>query len=131
MESGPDARVGQWASVLVFLTSLRQTGWSDQQTLLQLARSDAQQPHLFIPDPQDMENGAATQGEGAKDPSGFLSEIIGNPVTVKLNSGVVYKGELQSVDGYMNIALEKTEEYVNGVKRRSYGDAFVRGNNGQ
>lgn len=38
-----------------------------------------------------MENGAATQSEG-KDPSGFLSEIIGNPVTVKLNSGVVYKG---------------------------------------
>ena len=35
------------------------------------------------------------------------------------------------MDGYMNIALEKTEEYVNGVKRRSYGDAFVRGNNGQ
>ena len=30
----------------------------------------------------------------------------------------------------MNIALEKTEEYVNGAKRRSYGDAFVRGNNG-
>ena len=30
----------------------------------------------------------------------------------------------------MNIALEKTEEYINGVKRRSYGDAFVRGNNG-
>lgn len=40
------------------------------------------------------------------------------------------KGELQSVDGYMNIALEKTEEYVNGQLRRSYGDAFVRGNNG-
>lgn len=31
----------------------------------------------------------------------------------------------------MNIALEKTEEFVNGKKRRSYGDAFVRGNNGQ
>ncbi|TGJ84065.1 hypothetical protein E0Z10_g4698 [Xylaria hypoxylon] len=94
-----------------------------------------------------MENG--TQGEG-KDPSSFLAEIIGNAVTVKLNSGVIYKGnpphfrstwqidmrlthlvlgELQSVDGYMNIALEKTEEYVNGVKRRTYGDAFVRGNN--
>lgn len=41
-----------------------------------------------------MENGtsaAATQGEG-KDPSGFLSDIIGNAVTVKLNSGVVYRG---------------------------------------
>ena len=93
-----------------------------------------------------MENGTTTQGEG-RDPSGFLSEIIGSQVTVKLNSGVVYKGmtsircfgtlsdknwigELQSVDGYMNIALEKTEEHVNGVKKRSYGDAFVRGNNG-
>lgn len=39
-------------------------------------------------------------------------------------------GELQSVDGYMNIALEKTEEYVNGKLRQNYGDAFVRGNNG-
>jgi hypothetical protein len=38
----------------------------------------------------EMENGT-TQGEG-KDPSGFLSEIIGNKVTVRLNSGVVYKG---------------------------------------
>jgi hypothetical protein len=37
-----------------------------------------------------MENGNASQ-EG-KDPSSFLSDIIGNPVTVKLNSGVVYKG---------------------------------------
>ena len=35
------------------------------------------------------------------------------------------------MDGYMNIALEKCEEYVNGVKKRSYGDAFVRGNNGE
>ena len=83
----------------------------------------------------------------SKDPSAFLSEIIGVPVTVKLNSGIVYKGtgspwaksfdltshagELQSVDGYMNIALEKCEEYINGQLRRSYGDAFVRGNNGQ
>lgn len=111
--------------------------------------------HHFIPPPvkrdayikphSEMENGASSDG---RDPSGFLSEIIGAPVTVKLNSGVVYKGwptallsskfaqfkvtlgELQSVDGYMNIALEKTEEYVNGKLRRSYGDAFVRGNNG-
>lgn len=66
-----------------------------------------------------------------KDPASFLSSIIGVPVTVKLNSGVVYKGELQSVDGYMNIALEKCAEYVNGQLRRNYGDAFVRGNNGE
>lgn len=39
-------------------------------------------------------------------------------------------GELQSVDGYMNIALEQTKEIVDGKLRRNYGDAFVRGNNG-
>lgn len=39
-------------------------------------------------------------------------------------------GELQSVDGYMNIALEKTQEFIDGKLRRTYGDAFVRGNNG-
>ncbi|KZZ93487.1 U6 snRNA-associated Sm-like protein LSm6 [Ascosphaera apis ARSEF 7405] len=72
---------------------------------------------------------AAATSEG-KDPSAFLLEIAGAPVTVKLNSGVVYKGELLSVDGYMNIALEKTQEYVDGKFRRNYGDAFVRGNNG-
>jgi len=69
------------------------------------------------------------EDNSASDPSAFLGAIIGVPVTVKLNSGVVYKGELQSVDGYMNIALEKCDEYVNGNLRRSYGDAFVRGNN--
>jgi U6 snRNA-associated Sm-like protein LSm6 len=72
-------------------------------------------------------NGATSAD--SRDPSTFLTSIIGVPVTVKLNSGIVYKGELQSVDGYMNIALEKCQEFVNGTLRRSYGDAFVRGNN--
>ncbi|KAF2863502.1 U6 snRNA-associated Sm-like protein LSm6 [Piedraia hortae CBS 480.64] len=69
--------------------------------------------------------------EKSSDPTGFLNEAIGTAVTIKLNSGVVYKGngELQSVDGYMNIALEKTREFVDGKMRREYGDAFVRGNN--
>ncbi|PVH95997.1 U6 snRNA-associated Sm-like protein LSm6 [Periconia macrospinosa] len=79
----------------------------------------------------------STNGESPKeepkadprDPSGFLSEIIGNAVTVKLNSGIVYKGALQSVDGYMNIALENCREVADGRVIRNYGDAFVRGNN--
>ena len=40
-------------------------------------------------------------------------------------------GILSCLDGYMNIALEQTEEYVNGIKKNEYGDAFIRGNNGQ
>ena len=31
----------------------------------------------------------------------------------------------------MNIALEQTEEYVNGQLRNKYGDTFIRGNNGK
>jgi len=30
----------------------------------------------------------------------------------------------------MNIALEQTEEHVNGAVTNRYGDAFIRGNNG-
>ena len=49
----------------------------------------------------------------------------------RMNLLRVVSGELQSVDGYMNIALEDTKEYVDGKLRRNYGDAFVRGNNGE
>ncbi|KAI5474773.1 hypothetical protein MNV49_002506 [Pseudohyphozyma bogoriensis] len=62
-------------------------------------------------------------------PSAFLTNVVGERVVVRLNSGVDYQGVLSCLDGYMNIALEQTEEYVNGVLTNSYGDAFVRGNN--
>jgi len=64
-----------------------------------------------------------------KSPSDFLKLVLGRPVVVKLNSGVVYKGILACLDGYMNIAMEQTEEYVNGQLKSKYGDAFIRGNN--
>lgn len=30
----------------------------------------------------------------------------------------------------MNIAMEDTEEFVDGALKSAYGDAFIRGNNG-
>jgi hypothetical protein len=41
-----------------------------------------------------------------------------------------FKGVLACLDGYMNIAMEQTEEYVNGQLKNKYGDCFIRGNNG-
>lgn len=32
-------------------------------------------------------------------------------------------------DGYMNLAMEQTEEYVDGQLKHKYGDTFIRGNN--
>lgn len=40
-----------------------------------------------------------------------------------------YRGVLSCLDGYMNIALEQTEEYVHGQLKNKYGDTFIRGNN--
>jgi hypothetical protein len=40
-------------------------------------------------------------------------------------------GKLQSVDGFMNIALESTTEFFNNKQVNSYGDVFIRGNNGE
>lgn len=79
--------------------------------------------------------------------STFIQQIHARPVVVKLNSGVDYRGMsppfktiqiafftgisgvLACLDGYMNIALEQTEEYVNGQLKNKFGDAFIRGNN--
>ena len=64
-----------------------------------------------------------------KSPSSFLNTVLGRPVIVSLNSGVTYHGILSCLDGYMNIAMEQTEEYVDGQLKAKYGDVFIRGNN--
>ncbi|KAI7872169.1 U6 snRNA-associated Sm-like protein LSm6 [Spinellus fusiger] len=67
--------------------------------------------------------------QGTRSPTDFLNSVLGRQVIVKLNSGIDYKGVLACLDGYMNIALENTEEYVDGVLKNKYGDTFIRGNN--
>jgi len=62
-------------------------------------------------------------------PTEFLKRVVGKRVVVRLASGVDYRGVLSCLDGFMNIALEQTEEHVNGVVTNRYGDAFIRGNN--
>jgi U6 snRNA-associated Sm-like protein LSm6 len=65
-----------------------------------------------------------------KNPSDFLRQVLGKPVIVQLNSGVTYRGILACLDGFMNIAMEQAEEYVDGQLKARYGDCFIRGNNG-
>mmetsp|Transcript_132302 Transcript_132302/g.263958 ORF Transcript_132302/g.263958 Transcript_132302/m.263958 type:complete len:89 (-) Transcript_132302:54-320(-) len=64
-----------------------------------------------------------------KSPSDFIKQVLGRPVIVKLNNGTDYRGVLACLDGYMNIAMEQTEEYVDGQLKNKYGDTFIRGNN--
>lgn len=71
-----------------------------------------------------------TNGGAVGSPSEFLKAIVGKPVVIRLNSGVDYKGVLNALDGFMNVALEDTKEFVDGQQTNDYGDAFIRGNNG-
>ncbi|ODV77206.1 U6 snRNA-associated Sm-like protein LSm6 [Suhomyces tanzawaensis NRRL Y-17324] len=64
------------------------------------------------------------------DPSKFLSDIIGNSVVVKLHNGIQYSGNLQSIDGFMNIVLDDGKELVGNEVGKNFGDVFIRGNNG-
>ena len=49
-----------------------------------------------------------------KSPGDFIKQVLGRPVIVKLNNGADYRGILSCLDGYMNLAMEQTEEYVDG-----------------
>lgn len=64
------------------------------------------------------------------DPSKFLGSIIGSSVVVKLHNGLQYLGNLQSIDGYMNVALDGAKEIVGDKEGKSFNDVFIRGNNG-
>jgi len=71
-----------------------------------------------------------SESSGAKSaPSEVLRTVLGKPVVVQLNTGVTYKGVLACLDGFMNIAMEQTEEFVDGRLKQKYGDCFIRGNN--
>ncbi|KAA0150949.1 hypothetical protein FNF27_05877 [Cafeteria roenbergensis] len=62
-------------------------------------------------------------------PSDFLKDVIGRRVVVQLRTGTTFRGVLASLDGFMNIAMEQTEEWKDGHLSSKLGDAFIRGNN--
>uniref|UniRef100_A0A3Q1FVC2 Small nuclear ribonucleoprotein F n=3 Tax=Clupeocephala TaxID=186625 RepID=A0A3Q1FVC2_9TELE len=62
-------------------------------------------------------------------PKPFLNGLTGKPVMVKLKWGMEYKGYLVSVDGYMNMQLANTEEYVDGALAGHLGEVLIRCNN--
>jgi small nuclear ribonucleoprotein F len=59
-------------------------------------------------------------------PKPFLNSLMGKPVMVKLKWGHEYKGFLVSTDGYMNLQLAKTEEYIDGNCTGPLGEVLVR-----
>jgi small nuclear ribonucleoprotein F len=62
-------------------------------------------------------------------PKPFLNGLLGKPVVVKLKWGHEYKGFLVSVDGYMNMQLAQSEEFIDGSCTGSLGEILIRCNN--
>ena len=62
-------------------------------------------------------------------PKPFLNGLTGKAVLVKLKWGMEYKGYLVSVDGYMNLQLANTEEYIDGNCTGNLGEILIRCNN--
>lgn len=56
-------------------------------------------------------------------PKPFLNGLTGKAVNVKLKWGHEYRGYLVSVDGYMNMQLANTEEFIDG---QSTGKFYTR-----
>jgi len=81
------------------------------------------------PPPPPDDHSPPPQPPSTGSPTEFLKNVVGKRVIVRLSSGVDYRGVLSCLDGYMNIALEQTEEHVDGAVTNRYGDAFIRGNN--
>ena len=59
-------------------------------------------------------------------PKPFLNSLLGKVVMVKLKWGHEYKGFLVSTDGYMNLQLAQTEEFIDGTSTGSLGEVLVR-----
>ena len=60
-------------------------------------------------------------------PKPFLNSLLGTVVICKLKWGQEYKGYLLSVDGYHNLQLAHTKEYINGKCTGEYlGDVLIR-----
>merc|ERR1711962_1720945 len=62
-------------------------------------------------------------------PKPFLNALTGKPVMVKLKWGMEYKGYLVSVDGYMNLQLANTEEFIDSALTGNLGEVLIRCNN--
>ncbi|KAI8086613.1 uncharacterized protein BX664DRAFT_336298 [Halteromyces radiatus] len=62
-------------------------------------------------------------------PKPFLNDLTGKAVVVKLKWGGEYKGYLTSVDAYMNLQLQNTEEFQEGVSVGVLGEVLIRCNN--
>ena len=64
-----------------------------------------------------------------KRPLSVLQKSLNKSVIVRLKNEVEYKGNIDSVDSYMNLIMTDAEELHDGKIVGKYGRIILRGNN--
>lgn len=59
-------------------------------------------------------------------PKPFLNSLMGKYIMVKLKWGHEYKGILVATDGYMNLQMARTEEFIDGMHTGKLGEVLIR-----
>merc|ERR1712045_23483 len=92
----------------------------------------SKQPAYLSPDlnyPRERTKNYKMAGAMPVNPKPFLNGLTGKSVMVKLKWGHEYKGFLVATDGYMNLQLANTEEFIDGSPTGNLGEVLVRCNN--
>jgi sensor domain CHASE-containing protein len=66
----------------------------------------------------------ANEDKNFEEALNYINQASSNPKASGKEKYWRFRGDI-----YMNIAMEQTEEYIDGHLKNKYGDCFIRGNN--
>ena len=81
------------------------------------------------PPPSPRARALRWQSQYIVNPKPFLADLTGKTVRVRLKWGQEYRGVLAASDSYMNLQLDRTEEFIAGNFAGSLGEVLIRCNN--
>jgi len=67
--------------------------------------------------------------EPSKKPLNMLTRELNAQIAIVLKNGLEYRGTMIHYDNFMNVILDKAEEYYEGQLVANYGQVLVRGSN--
>ena len=62
-------------------------------------------------------------------PNQYINQLIGKKIKVRLKWGIDYNGTLETVDSYMNLKLNNSEEWFDNTLIGNLGEIIIRCNN--
>jgi len=64
-----------------------------------------------------------------ENPNKIIDSAVNGNILIRLKDGSEYDGQLEMIDGYMNMILNDVTEIEDGQPKAKYNKIFIRGNN--